>query len=603
MRNRDALTSALASALAPLAAQLAEVQAKLDAVQAELVDVKSELAAVTAQRERLAEGLDGQPAPPSDGNQRLDAAPPSTGKRLRSHSRANAAPRAKPFHPGATNEWDCVPVEIQNKILKRAGVLTLWVNGRIDGAKLNLKQFKEMLRDVFELDWQGDLTTLPFDKFKDKDLSEPFWHLRTKSMHIRVKALGMSYLASGLEQAAMLHWWTDRITFQTNGGYNPPSNDGYNAARCGSVEMLKYLNSERGGTSIVAEHARLAASYGHLELLQWLAARMRNGNWSTRVMDSAVINGHLGCAKWLHENRTEGCTTAAMNGAAENGHLAVIEFLHANRTEGCTTAAMDNAAINDHLDCVKWLHENRTEGCTTKAMDLAAKNGHLAVVEFLHANRTEGCTTEAMDSAAENGDLDVVEFLHANRTEGCTSKAMFKVANNGHLHVVEFLHKNCTECNIAEVVVSLATDKRFDDIKRIHAFAPESVTAAAADITASKCEIEMLDWIVDTVGVWPTSVAISRAVKNGHLRVLAWFRRRMPQLLRDHPVTKIGPNDADAVIEWFGRDDLPAKPAEVMQLATRLNRVMVIKWLLRHQPDTQWLGNDLALARELISVA
>nr|KAJ3413377.1 hypothetical protein HK105_002086 [Polyrhizophydium stewartii] len=585
MLDVDTLNAALTSALVPLATQLAQVQAKLDAVQAELVDVKSELAAVTAQREPLAEGLDGQPAPPSDDNQ------------------ANAAPRAKPFHPGATNEWDCVPVEIQNKILKRAGVLTLWVNGRIDGAKLNLKQFKEMLRDVFELEWQGDLTTLPFDKFKDNDLSEPFWHLRTKSMHIRVKALGLSYLASGLEQAAMLHWWTDRITFQTNGGYSPPSNDGYNAARCGSVEMLKYLNSERGGTSIVAEHARLAASYGHLELLQWLAARMRNGNWSTRVMDSAVINGHLGCAKWLHENRTEGCTTAAMNGAAENGHLAVIEFLHANRTEGCTTAAMDNAAINDHLDCVKWLHENRTEGCTTKAMDLAAKNGHLAVVEFLHANRTEGCTTEAMDSAAENGDLDVVEFLHANRTEGCTSKAMFKVANNGHLHVVEFLHKNCTECNIAEVVVSLATDKRFDDIKRIHAFAPESVTAAAADITASKCEIEMLDWIVDTVGVWPTSVAISRAVKNGHLRVLAWFRRRMPQLLRDHPVTKIGPNDADAVIEWFGRDDLPAKPAEVMQLATRLNRVMVIKWLLRHQPDTQWLGNDLALARELISVA
>ena len=69
------------------------------------------------------------------------------------------------------------------------------------------------------------------------------------------------------------------------------------------------------------------------------------------------------------------------------------------------------AAKYGHLDVVKWLHENRTEGCSVAAMDWAAKNGHLEVVKWLHVNRTEGCTEDAMDCAAENGHLEVVKFL------------------------------------------------------------------------------------------------------------------------------------------------------------------------------------------------
>ena len=58
-----------------------------------------------------------------------------------------------------------------------------------------------------------------------------------------------------------------------------------------------------------------------------------------------------------------------MNWAAGNGHLHVVKWLHEHRTEGCTTDAMDWAAENGHLDIVKWLHEHRIEGCTTNAMD------------------------------------------------------------------------------------------------------------------------------------------------------------------------------------------------------------------------------------------
>ncbi len=62
-------------------------------------------------------------------------------------------------------------------------------------------------------------------------------------------------------------------------------------------------------------------------------------------------------------------------------------------------------------DSLKWLHENRTEGCTTRAMDWAADKGHLDVMIWLHENRTEGCTTYTMNRVAWNGHLDAVKFL------------------------------------------------------------------------------------------------------------------------------------------------------------------------------------------------
>ena len=75
---------------------------------------------------------------------------------------------------------------------------------------------------------------------------------------------------------------------------------------------------------------------------------------------------------------------------------------------------------------IQWLHEHRTEGCTTNAMDFAARNGHLEIVQWLHDNRTEGCTDRAMDGAAEYGHYEVVQYLYENRTEG--------LPNNSNIH-------------------------------------------------------------------------------------------------------------------------------------------------------------------------
>lgn len=103
-----------------------------------------------------------------------------------------------------------------------------------------------------------------------------------------------------------------------------------------------------------------------------------------------------------------------MDGAAGGGHLKVVEFLHENRTEGCTTDAMDTAARFGHLEMAKWLHEHREEGCSTDAMDFAAAGGRLEMIQWLHANRQEGCTRQAMADATQCGHVKIMEFLNVH---------------------------------------------------------------------------------------------------------------------------------------------------------------------------------------------
>jgi hypothetical protein len=44
-----------------------------------------------------------------------------------------------------------------------------------------------------------------------------------------------------------------------------------------------------------------------------------------KVMDQAAKNGHLEVIKWLHMNRTEGCTGQAILQAASNGPMVTYE--------------------------------------------------------------------------------------------------------------------------------------------------------------------------------------------------------------------------------------------------------------------------------------
>lgn len=67
----------------------------------------------------------------------------------------------------------------------------------------------------------------------------------------------------------------------------------------------------------------------------------------------------------------------------------VLKWLHANRTEGCTQAAVDWAAGNGHIETLRWLLQKRRPvvGYSDRALDWATKNGHSEVVSLLEEVR------------------------------------------------------------------------------------------------------------------------------------------------------------------------------------------------------------------------
>ena len=62
-----------------------------------------------------------------------------------------------------------------------------------------------------------------------------------------------------------------------------------------------------------------------------------------------------------------------MNCASESGHFSIVKFLHENRTEGCTVQAMDKASLEGHLEIAVFLHQNGNVGCSVRAMDWASE--------------------------------------------------------------------------------------------------------------------------------------------------------------------------------------------------------------------------------------
>ena len=76
-----------------------------------------------------------------------------------------------------------------------------------------------------------------------------------------------------------------------------------------------------------------------------------------------------------------------------------------------TVTAMNWASMNGEMKVVKWLHENRTEGCTPDAMNSAAERGNLDMVRWLYYNRKECSVEDAIESALKYGKTKVAEWL------------------------------------------------------------------------------------------------------------------------------------------------------------------------------------------------
>lgn len=152
----------------------------------------------------------------------------------------------------------------------------------------------------------------------------------------------------------------------------------------GNLEMIKLFHQNN-----LATHSRYLAEIAtrnrrHAIVKYLLDHEFTGPSWSAGIME-ATYNNDIPMLELFLQYNTIRWSADAMDFAARLGQLNVIKFLHENRTEGCTTDAMDFAAMRGRLDIVKFLNENRAEGYVY-AMDRAATYGHFDIVKYLYEN-------------------------------------------------------------------------------------------------------------------------------------------------------------------------------------------------------------------------
>ncbi|KAG6574746.1 Ankyrin repeat protein [Phytophthora cinnamomi] len=81
-----------------------------------------------------------------------------------------------------------------------------------------------------------------------------------------------------------------------------------------------------------------------------------------------------------------------MDNAASYGHLEVIQWLHANRSEGCSQSAVVNAINAGHEHVARWLVAHRKRDCIGKLgfVEYFARRGYWDVASLINKHPYHG---------------------------------------------------------------------------------------------------------------------------------------------------------------------------------------------------------------------
>ena len=184
------------------------------------------------------------------------------------------------------------------------------------------------------------------------------------------------------------------------------------AARCGHLEVLKYLREEAKVPWDPATDA-WAAGGGHLHILEYLVER-KYDQYDNYACFLAAEFGHLDCLKYLHETAKAPWASDTASIAADNGQLHILEYLVERKYDEYDEKACQWAAENGHLDCLKYLHETAKAPWDGYAFQGACKNKHPGCVQYLLDN---DCPLLPDGWRYVNGELHIPESESESESE------------------------------------------------------------------------------------------------------------------------------------------------------------------------------------------
>ncbi|KAL2914099.1 hypothetical protein HK105_206357 [Polyrhizophydium stewartii] len=189
---------------------------------------------------------------------------------------------------------------------------------------------------------------------------------------------------------------------------------------------------------------------------------------------------------------------------------------------------MGYAAENGHLDVVKWLHANRTEGCSTDAIESAARNGHLAVVKWLLKNRTEASIDDAAKSAACYGQLAVIQLIHKLAPDALTVDIINTAALFGHVSTLEWLISTTGVLPTADAITKAVKLQRFRMLPWFRKRIPDMFYSHPVSRIGDTSADDVIDWFSRPDLATSSSSSMARlAIEERNIVVLEWMLEYM----------------------------------------------------------------------------
>jgi hypothetical protein len=362
--------------------------------------------------------------------------------------------------------------------------LTKYLHGHIDDKQLvsNPKLGTKIWNIAFEVNWQGDLSTLPqayLPNIRDGLLS-----VHTRSMYDRLCQLFPSKLNLpdpetidfyffGDSLVSVLDWPSElvhipirRLWFDLIPQDIEPKIEDYAhyLAVGGHFEFLRHVVEKGLFNPSSSEYKKTvytrisimtcAANSGRLDLVEYLNQQGCEPSISTAI--SAAKSGNLHVLQHVHSSTSSkgfpiGVNEAIFNAAAISGDVEIVKYCRSN-SFSCSYNALHYAAKHGHLELVKYLVEtyphDQWQGCIHNLNPLVAAGeyGHVQVADYLYSNFTKKYADSAVRSAAIYGQLEFVKHFVENYPMETKALTISGVLNNRRateeklLQVVEYLH-------------------------------------------------------------------------------------------------------------------------------------------------------------------
>jgi ankyrin repeat protein len=230
------------------------------------------------------------------------------------------------------------------------------------------------------------------------------------------------------------------------------------AASYGHLECLEYLYLHGHTVPLIEEYYdtfRLTAERGHVACIKYLLAKE---NFSTQSLSQAIaVHGNLEDLKYVCGIIGAPIDESTVLNAAKNGHLDCLQYLigelNCPRDSDATYAASENG----HFECAKYLVDRGVGEFQQYHLTFAIQKCNLEFIKYLHIECRIGWPDYALSAAIRFYNYNCFTFLIEN---GCNfdGGSMHFAATTNNLYVLKYLHTN--GCPYAQSTIKSAICSR-----------------------------------------------------------------------------------------------------------------------------------------------